>query len=235
MPAPRLLPRIAKGFVVLTVGAYIGDVLIRPAFVARDARAAADARGKPLLNLGAGTPRSSLRVMLLGPTLWGDVNLVGSPSVPMLFWVTDVNAEGRISGYAMPSPLMRAMGPRGEPVQMPPLFPAVNVPYDPHKRRKLTWHTFVDARTAMVEAAREAVENATVADVEEAAAMADKAGDTEAAQTLRERAAEMRDNPPEDAAAEGDALHLCCGLPADGAHAQVCPMALTPEPEGEDA
>jgi SAM-dependent methyltransferase len=75
VPTPRRLPRIVKGFAVLTVGAYIGDVLIRPAFVARSARDAADARGKPLLNLGAGTPHSSVRVMLLGPTLWGDVNL----------------------------------------------------------------------------------------------------------------------------------------------------------------
>ncbi len=28
-----------------------------------------------MLNIGAGTPNSSLRVALLGPTLWGDVNI----------------------------------------------------------------------------------------------------------------------------------------------------------------
>ncbi len=50
-------------------------MLVRPAVVARRARAAADRRGKPLLNIGAGTPRSSLRVALFGPTGWGDVNL----------------------------------------------------------------------------------------------------------------------------------------------------------------
>jgi SAM-dependent methyltransferase len=51
---------------------YVADVLITPAQVARAARRAA--RGKPLLNVGAGTDSSSLRAFLLGPTLWGDVN-----------------------------------------------------------------------------------------------------------------------------------------------------------------
>ena len=54
---------------------YIIDVLIRPHNLAKAAREAADARGKPLLNVGAGTGESSLRAWLLGPTLWGDVNI----------------------------------------------------------------------------------------------------------------------------------------------------------------
>lgn len=58
-----------------TAGTYLYDVVMRPADAARKARAAADARGKPLLNVGAGTPGSSLRVALLGPTRWGDVNV----------------------------------------------------------------------------------------------------------------------------------------------------------------
>lgn len=54
--------------------AYIADVVIRPAAVARMARMAARCRKKPLLNVGCGTAGSSLRVALLGPTRWGDVN-----------------------------------------------------------------------------------------------------------------------------------------------------------------
>lgn len=55
-------------------GAYVVDVVWRPAKVAKLARAAAAARGKPLLNVGAGTEGSSARVALLGPTGWGDAN-----------------------------------------------------------------------------------------------------------------------------------------------------------------
>ncbi len=69
------LAKFLKLAAAFTTGTYAADVLVRPALVARKARAAADARGKPLLNVGAGTPRSSVRAWLLGPTLWGDVNL----------------------------------------------------------------------------------------------------------------------------------------------------------------
>lgn len=55
-------------------GAYVVDVVIRPALVARAAQAEGARRGKPVLNVGAGTPGTSLRVRLLGPTRWGDVN-----------------------------------------------------------------------------------------------------------------------------------------------------------------
>lgn len=55
--------------------AWILDVVVHPWWVARAARAAANRRGKPLLNVGAGTRRTSLRTFLLGPTLWGDLNL----------------------------------------------------------------------------------------------------------------------------------------------------------------
>lgn len=54
---------------------YVVDVLARPADAAHLARAAADRRQKPLLNVGAGTARTSLRAALFGPTLWGDVNV----------------------------------------------------------------------------------------------------------------------------------------------------------------
>lgn len=67
--------RLAYRALVYTAGAYTLDVVVRPAVVARRARAAADRRGKPLINVGAGTARSSLRTLLLGPTLWGDVNV----------------------------------------------------------------------------------------------------------------------------------------------------------------
>ena len=57
------------------MGAYALDVLVRPEIVAVEARRAARRRGKPLLNVGAGTPSSSVRAAALGPTLWGDVNV----------------------------------------------------------------------------------------------------------------------------------------------------------------
>ncbi|HIK59921.1 MAG TPA: class I SAM-dependent methyltransferase [Planctomycetes bacterium] len=64
-----------KAVGAFTVLTYVADVLFRPALAAKKARRAADARGKPLLNVGVGTPRSSVRALLFGPTLWGDVNL----------------------------------------------------------------------------------------------------------------------------------------------------------------
>jgi SAM-dependent methyltransferase len=65
-----IIPWLAYGLT-----AYTYDVFLRPQDVARRARAAADARGKPLLNVGAGTNRSSARVMVFGDTAWGDVNV----------------------------------------------------------------------------------------------------------------------------------------------------------------
>lgn len=61
-------------FIGYTIGTYVLDVVIRPEIIAHRARLAAQRRGKPLLNVGAGTPGSSLRVALLGPTSWGDAN-----------------------------------------------------------------------------------------------------------------------------------------------------------------
>ena len=65
----------ARGFGIFAVCCYIGDVLVRPALVGRQARKTADSQGLPLLNVGAGTPHSSLRAWMLGPTEWGDVNV----------------------------------------------------------------------------------------------------------------------------------------------------------------
>jgi SAM-dependent methyltransferase len=69
--APWTFLKIALAY---TVGAYVVDVVAKPSVIAARARAAADARGKPLLNVGCGMPGSSLRVALLGPTGWGNVN-----------------------------------------------------------------------------------------------------------------------------------------------------------------
>lgn len=52
-------------------GTYLVDVPLRRAVAARAARAYADARGLPLLNVGAGTGRSAL----FGATLYGDYNV----------------------------------------------------------------------------------------------------------------------------------------------------------------
>jgi ubiquinone/menaquinone biosynthesis C-methylase UbiE len=56
------------------LGAYVADVITRPELVAKRARRAANRRGKPLLNVGAGTPGSSVRVLVMGQTNWGDIN-----------------------------------------------------------------------------------------------------------------------------------------------------------------
>lgn len=53
---------------------YAIDVLYRPSQVAEHARLAAVRRGKPLLNIGAGTSSTSVRAAVFGPTLWGDTN-----------------------------------------------------------------------------------------------------------------------------------------------------------------
>lgn len=49
---------------------YVIDVPIRRWHAARSARKYADAQGKPLLNIGAGTNKTAF----YGPTLYGDVN-----------------------------------------------------------------------------------------------------------------------------------------------------------------
>lgn len=61
-------------------GSYILDVPLRRGAAAQRARAFADARGLPLLNIGAGTSGSAL----FGATLYGDVNvdLAGRRDVP---------------------------------------------------------------------------------------------------------------------------------------------------------
>jgi len=67
-----------------TVGAYLYDVFWLSNKFGREARRHADSTGKPMLNVGAGTPDSSLRVRLFGPTLFGDVNcdLAADPATP---------------------------------------------------------------------------------------------------------------------------------------------------------
>lgn len=74
------LGRIIAGFGIYSAIAYVIDVPLRRASAAKAARAYADARGKPLLNIGAGTANSTL----FGTTLYGDVNvdLFGRRDVP---------------------------------------------------------------------------------------------------------------------------------------------------------
>ena len=55
--------------------AYHRDVVVRPESMAKLARAYCTRVGKPLLNIGAGTPASSLRALMFGPQLCGDVNI----------------------------------------------------------------------------------------------------------------------------------------------------------------
>ena len=64
--------KAALGYVA---GAYVNDTVVRPRQVAGLARGYCDRVHKPLLNLGAGMPETSLRALLFGSSLFGDVNL----------------------------------------------------------------------------------------------------------------------------------------------------------------
>ena len=68
-------PWLVKGALGYIGWAYHRDVVARPNAMARLARVYCDRVGKPLLNVGAGTPASSLRTLLMGPQLVGDVNV----------------------------------------------------------------------------------------------------------------------------------------------------------------
>lgn len=85
--------KLWQGIAAYLIGSYVIDVPIRRASAASRARAYANARRKPLLNVGAGTGQTAL----FGSTLYGDVNLDlngrrdvphGTPGV-----VTYANAE----------------------------------------------------------------------------------------------------------------------------------------------
>ena len=65
-----MLGRIAA----VAVGLSALDTLGLPKAAATRARSHANRLGKPLLNVGAGTASSSLRVALIGPANWGDIN-----------------------------------------------------------------------------------------------------------------------------------------------------------------
>ena len=68
----RWIVKTAASYAAL---AYHKDVVARPETVAKLARAYCDRVGKPLLNVGAGTLSSSLRTLVFGPQLVGDVNI----------------------------------------------------------------------------------------------------------------------------------------------------------------
>jgi len=69
---PMVWVAVGVGYVV---GTYLADVVMHPRQIAKFARQEADRRQKPLLNVGAGTPTSSLSNALFGPQLVGDVNM----------------------------------------------------------------------------------------------------------------------------------------------------------------
>jgi hypothetical protein len=70
-----VLGKLFKAAATYALGAYATDVIVKPKQVASLARSYCDRVGKPLLNIGAGTPATSVRALVLGPTLWGDVNI----------------------------------------------------------------------------------------------------------------------------------------------------------------
>lgn len=67
--------KIILGIASFAIIAYAIDVIIRPKLIANKVLKQAKENNKPVLNMGAGTPDSSLRTALFGPTLWGDVNM----------------------------------------------------------------------------------------------------------------------------------------------------------------
>jgi SAM-dependent methyltransferase len=67
--------RASTAIALFATGAYVWDVLAWPTLIASRAREESTRRRKPMLNVGAGTKGSSLRARILGPTLWGDVNV----------------------------------------------------------------------------------------------------------------------------------------------------------------
>lgn len=83
-------------------------------------------------------PRPGDRVVFV----YGDTNLVGSPKIEMLMFVTSASKNGLVNGYMMPDPAMglQQHGPGGRPVPLPPLMPVAQAPYSPRVRGKLTWH-----------------------------------------------------------------------------------------------
>ena len=73
IPVTLKTAAVAVGLYIL--GSYVWDVWIRPKKEALKAKNRAKQLKKPMLNVGAGTPDSSLRAALLGPQLAGDVNV----------------------------------------------------------------------------------------------------------------------------------------------------------------
>ncbi len=63
---------IAAGYLA---GCYVYDVVLRPIEMGKKAQAEARKLGKPMLNIGCGTARSSVRVAWFGQQLWGDINI----------------------------------------------------------------------------------------------------------------------------------------------------------------
>jgi hypothetical protein len=78
-----VLGKLFKAAATYALGSYANDVIVRPNQVAALARSYCDRVGKPLINIGAGMPSTSLRALVLGSTLWGDVNIdKAGPPVP---------------------------------------------------------------------------------------------------------------------------------------------------------
>lgn len=87
---------------------------------------------------------------------YGNPHEIGSPVVQLVMVVTGVTEDGLVSGSAFTDPRMTAMDPRtGRPVQMQPIIPVGNVPYNPDGA-KLSW-CFVEEADALLNKAIEAV------------------------------------------------------------------------------
>jgi len=81
------------GFLLFSGIAYTLDVLIEPQAQAYHAREEAKRRRKPVLNIGAGLPDTSLRAFLFGSTLWGDVNLDIGSNIRLPKRIRDIDPE----------------------------------------------------------------------------------------------------------------------------------------------
>jgi len=81
--------------------AYAYDVMWRPARVAAQARAAAAARGKPCIDVGCGTAKSSAHIAIFGPTGRADVNCDGAASGACLLGKPEIC---HCDAYSLPWP-----------------------------------------------------------------------------------------------------------------------------------
>ena len=87
-------------------GTYLYDVVLRPIEMGKKAQRESKRLGKPMLNIGCGTPSSSVRVAWFGKQLWGDINidLAGTEKIPANLDQADKNVVYKADAEKLPFP-----------------------------------------------------------------------------------------------------------------------------------